>query len=240
MSNEQQQTDRAGQGSRAAQKTPKGEQAKRAILAATKELVARKGPHATSVRDVTEASGANVAAVTYYFGSKDALIAGAIDDITGAVNARRLARLDMTLTASQGAALAGEAILRALIEPIGEVSRAEDGGSLYLRMLYHMRIQPQDPLAQASFARNDHVAQRFISEMARTFPHLTRDDLIWRYEFARGAAVHLLSDMDPLVRRIELLGAREDGAELSDRVFDRVIGLIIGGFAPADRVPSRF
>ena len=55
MSNEQQQTDRAGQGSRAAQKTPKGEQAKRAILAATKELVARKGPHATSVRDVTEA-----------------------------------------------------------------------------------------------------------------------------------------------------------------------------------------
>jgi hypothetical protein len=55
--------------------------------------------------------------------------------------------------------------------------------------------------------------------------------LIWRYEFARGAAIHLLSDVDPKVQRIQLLaGDTPVQTTLTDQVIDTVIGLIMGGF----------
>jgi AcrR family transcriptional regulator len=212
-------------------KPTKGALARAAILAATKELVALKGPHATTVRDVTEATGANVASVRYYFGSKEDLIRAAAEDITGAVNDARLDQLRAAETAAAGRAIPPEAILRALIEPIKTVSRANDGGSLYLRMIYQMRITPQDPLAMSNFHKHDHVAQAFLRAMATTFPALDREQLIWRYEFARGAAIHLLSDVDPKVQRIQLLaGDTPVQTTLSDQVIDTVIGLIMGGF----------
>lgn len=209
----------------------KGEMARASILAATKELVALKGPHATTVRDITEATKANVAAVKYYFGSKEDLIRTAVTEITRAVNDLRLERLEAAQTEAAGNAVPPETILRALIEPIGEVSRATDGGSLYLRMIYQMRITPQDPLAMSNFHKHDHVAQAFIKTMATTFPSLDREQLIWRYEFARGASIHLLSDIDPKVQRIQLLaGDVPVQREMNANVFDTVISLIMGGF----------
>lgn len=44
------------------------------ILRHAESLMAEKGIAATSVREITEASGANVAAVNYYFGSKTELL----------------------------------------------------------------------------------------------------------------------------------------------------------------------
>ncbi|SLN23321.1 putative DNA-binding transcriptional regulator [Aquimixticola soesokkakensis] len=211
----------------------KGEQARITILEATRELVALKGPHATTVRDITEASGANVAAVNYYFHSKEELVRQAMTSITDALNAARLARLRSYEVAAQGQALAPEDILRALIEPVAEVSRARDGGSLYLRMIYQMRINPQDRFAQEAFDRNDHVAQAFLDAMGKTFAKVSREEIIWRYEFARGASIHMLADLDPLVRRMETLGhgAVSTSKTLSPEVFTRVIALLMGGFA---------
>jgi len=51
---------------------------RRALLAATRRCIARKGLAATTSRDITAEAGANLAAITYHFGSKDGLVADAL------------------------------------------------------------------------------------------------------------------------------------------------------------------
>jgi AcrR family transcriptional regulator len=208
---------------------------RQAILSAAKELVCRRGPHATTVRDITEASGANVAAVNYYFQSKDDLLALAMAEIVGEINREREAQLAAARATSTGP-LSAETLLRALIEPILRGARAKDGGSLYLRVLQHIRINPDDSFSNQLFEGNRRVAQAFIAEMTASFPQTGRIELAWRYEFARGAAAHLLGNLDPKSRRTEAL-AREDrladvaSMVLDQSAIDRTITLILTGFA---------
>lgn len=44
------------------------------ILLVTEQLIAEKGYSATSVRDIAQAAGVNVAMISYYFGSKEKLL----------------------------------------------------------------------------------------------------------------------------------------------------------------------
>jgi AcrR family transcriptional regulator len=56
-----------------------GEQTRRRLLEAALQLVAERGEDAVTLRDITSAAQANVAAVSYHFGSKDALVTAAIE-----------------------------------------------------------------------------------------------------------------------------------------------------------------
>src|SRR3989338_5324898 len=51
------------------------------LLAAARELFARSGYDAVSVRDLTARARANLGAVTYHFGSKEALYHAALESI---------------------------------------------------------------------------------------------------------------------------------------------------------------
>lgn len=51
---------------------------RQALLAATRRCVGRHGLAATTSRDITAEAGANLAAITYHFGSKDGLVADAL------------------------------------------------------------------------------------------------------------------------------------------------------------------
>lgn len=205
------------------------------ILSIAKELVARKGPKGTTVRDITEASGANTAAVNYYFQSKDALVKLATKEITGEVNQERLSRLTTMEAEAGGKPLQPKQILEALIEPILTTSRSSDGGSLYVRNVFQMRVDAR--AGYDNFNINSHAARRFIEAMQKTFPDLSLEDVIWNYEFARGTSVHLLANLDPVSRRFEQL-MRDPGEELAaqplfeidESAIKKVIGIILGGF----------
>jgi len=205
------------------------------ILSAAKELVARKGPNGTTVRDITAASGANGAAVNYYFQSKDALVRLATQEITGDVNRERLAQLDKLEKAANGQPLQPCQILEALIEPILTVSRSQDGGSLYVRNIFQMRVDAR--AGYDAFGLNEHVARRFIDAICRTFPRYSRDEAIWQYEFARGSAIHMLANLDPVSRRFELLSLENNqklpplpAYALDESQVKRIIDIILKGF----------
>lgn len=59
----------------------KGEQARRKLLLAALEKIGEKGYRGASVRDIATAAGQNVAAISYYFGSKEKLYGEVIDGI---------------------------------------------------------------------------------------------------------------------------------------------------------------
>lgn len=80
----------------------------------------------------------------------------------------------------------------------------------------HAPADPADPalralphgLANRLMAEQfDAVAQRFIAAFQAALPQLSRAEIVWRYEFARGAVVHVLADCDPESGRLAALSA---------------------------------
>ena len=86
------------------------------LLAVGQRLFAKRGYNASSVRDITSAAGANLGAVTYHFGSKDALYQAVLE--------RALVPLRETIAATAhltGPALDRiEAVLRAMFSHLGD------------------------------------------------------------------------------------------------------------------------
>jgi len=60
------------------------------IIEAAEVLFAVNGYDGTSLRDITEQAGVNVAAVNYHFGSKENLLAALLDRIISPINEERL------------------------------------------------------------------------------------------------------------------------------------------------------
>lgn len=207
------------------------EQISQRILDATVELVALKGPHLTTVRDITEMTGANVSAVNYYFRSKDELVQQALAAILLPVNNERRRMLAEAEAAHAPNPVPIQSILDALIRPIVEAKRGSDGGRLYLRAVQHIRVNPGDSMSVYTYDLNNETAQMFIDALARALPNFTRAEVVWRYEFARGAAIHLLSNIDPLSRKISsLLGSeRSIDVEDNEKILREVLVLTSAG-----------
>lgn len=53
--------------------TPRGEQAKLALLEAAIEIFGLNGPNSATTRQIAQRADQNIAAIAYYFGSKDGL-----------------------------------------------------------------------------------------------------------------------------------------------------------------------
>jgi AcrR family transcriptional regulator len=97
-----------------------GEQTRRRLLEAALQLLAERGEDAVTLRDITSGAQANVAAVSYHFGSKDALVTAAIehalrrvlaqqrDTIRGLGDAATLHGIAATLAAPAIDAIAGD------------------------------------------------------------------------------------------------------------------------------------
>lgn len=66
----------------------KSDQARLKLLAAGLELFGKSGPDGTTVRDIAKAAGQNVAAIAYYFGSKEKLYDAVIEGVMNEMRQR--------------------------------------------------------------------------------------------------------------------------------------------------------
>ena len=107
-------------------------------------------------------------------------------------------------------------ILTALIKPLVEAPRGRDGARTVVRMMQHLRANPTSPIASFVWTHYDYGAQSFIDALARAMPNLTRPEIIWRYEFARGAAIHMLSICEPSTSKLEILAGRHGMVDVTD------------------------
>ena len=71
------------------------ESTRQRLLICAEKLMAEKGIAATSVREITDASEANVAAVNYYFGSKTELLLELLKDRFLQLDAELLKRVEI-------------------------------------------------------------------------------------------------------------------------------------------------
>ena len=91
--------------------TPKGRAARDKILRAAEKLLAARGFHGTSMRDVAEAAGVPLASAMYHFAKKEQLHGAVLETIAEELQAR----LDAALAGSVQYEEKLEALLRALL-----------------------------------------------------------------------------------------------------------------------------
>lgn len=170
---------------------------KQRLLDCAERLVAERGFEAVSVRDITGAAQANVAAINYHFGSRETLISLVVTHQLGPVIKERLARLETVEKKWTGKAAPLEEILDAMMRPlVGNIRKSDLPEALRCQLLGRILggqgvIFPQEVSQDMETAR-----QRFLRLLAKALPSVSSEDLAWRIQFVAGGIIHLLSGRD--------------------------------------------
>lgn len=167
------------------------------ILDAAEELFMQHGFEATSMRQLTAKAGANLAAVNYHFGSKDALVEAVFRRRLDAMNAARIAELERLEKEAGGRPLSPRQIIGAFIGvSLRMLEDAKDGGRNFTRLLGRTYSDPQKPIRVLIGQLYAPAMERFKAAFERALPQMPREELIWRMHFMFGTLAYTLAATD--------------------------------------------
>ena len=181
-------------------------------MAAALDLLSERGDEGVSLRELTDAAEANVAAVSYHFGSLQALLDGAIEDA-----------LERYLDAQQQAvsALSPESTLEeaaaAFARPM--ISALTKGGRdrAAIRIVARAAIDP--PAGWDRFdARFDQIRAEVVRVMKVKLPGVKTRELIFRTRCAAG-----------MLNWLALAPVGTELSDLSEKQAERVLVPIVAG-----------
>ncbi len=165
------------------------------ILDAAERLFAEEGFHATSLRQITQAADANLAAVNYHFGSKQALLLAVFRRRLDALNQARLERLDHVLDAADPPVL--EDILKAFVFPAMALTHGRHHeGQRFMRILMRAFADQDEQLHRALSAEYAHVMRRFADAIATALPGTEPVHLRRQLDFLVGALTHTMAESE--------------------------------------------
>ena len=158
------------------------------LLDAAEKLFSEHGFAATSLRAITTAAGANLAAVNYYFGSKEGLVRAIFDRRLGPLNDERLRLLAECEREAAPDPPDVDCVLRAMTVPWALMVReASASGVQFVRLLGRAHFEPDPELRRLIVESFRDVVRRFADALGRCVPNLSRRELHSRFFFAVGA-----------------------------------------------------
>lgn len=176
-------------------------ESKRRILDAAERLFAEYGFDRISVRDVTEAAKANVAAVNYHFGSRDRMVELVIERQIVPVLEERSARFEVLEKRPASKAAPVEEVLDALIRPVlGALRKSDFPEHLGCRLMARIFSLLPGELSPDVGAQVRSSNDRLVRLLGRGLPGLSQDELQWRAHFLVGGMVQMLADPETLKR----------------------------------------
>jgi len=138
------------------------------LLNIAEQRFGEAGYEGTSLRAITVAAAANIAAVNYHFGSKEALLRAAVARAAGPVNSERRRRLDQLEAAGQPAP---EQLIRAFIEPgLDLVLRRGDRGAIVARFIGRVAFDPSPRIRELYAAESEPIEKRYLTALQRALP----------------------------------------------------------------------
>lgn len=176
---------------------------KRSLLDATERLVVEKGFDLVSVRDITGAIKANVAAVNYHFGSREALMDVVMSHVMDVVDAARIEALeDIARLESRGPV---EKIVRAYVNSVLiAAGRAQMDLAFFLKLAGRVMVFPSGLISPALADGRKEVRRLYLKALASAVPDLGAGDLeaAWAFfEVGLGQSlINLRSDLEPVVQ----------------------------------------
>jgi AcrR family transcriptional regulator len=219
--------------------TPRGR-----VLRAAINLFAARGFDAVSVRDITTQAGVNLAAVNYYFESKEVLIRKAFRLAAHRMNSARFAALNEYEQSCEN----GKFELKPILELHARVGLEaalgdnEENRDCY-RLFNQAMSMPNDIITRMFEAgQNDEIVLRFVYALAKALPDLSLREIFWRYYFFTGASFTATRDIAKGFHFRRLSGEQCNVADLK-QVLENLVRFAVGGFSIApvyDHVPEQF
>jgi AcrR family transcriptional regulator len=166
---------------------------KRRLLEAATRLFAEHGFDRVSVRDITKACEANIAAVNYHFGSREDLLATVLLQHAAPILEERLARFEVLEKRAGGKSAVLEEVIEAFARPVlAHARKSELPEQLSAKLLG--RIFSTEPvlLPEALRGQLSDSIDRFMRLLAKSQPSIQTDELAWRVHFVNGALIHAL------------------------------------------------
>lgn len=171
-----------------AQGTAEGEAAtidvRENILDVAERQFAEHGVAGTTVRAITAEAGVNVAAINYYFRSKDDLYREVVNRRLGPLNEERARRLADCLKRAGGKRPAAKEVLRALAEPSLRLCFEHP---YFARLLSRLRYDMDDSLWPAYRATQAELTQGFREAFAAALPNQSDGEVRARLHYVLGA-----------------------------------------------------
>jgi AcrR family transcriptional regulator len=165
------------------------------ILDAAESLFASRGYSNTSMRQITTAAGANLAAINYHFGTKLALFSAVLSRRILPVNQDRLdqlARLEKTADGPPEL----ESVLHAFLDPVFQRSLAledQDRMRSFLRLV-HRAHSHEDPTIRATLlSLFQEVFDRFNAAFMEALPGASPEEVRIKMFFVLGAMMQTLA-----------------------------------------------
>lgn len=198
------------------------------LLAAAERLFAERGFSGVSLRLLTTEAGVNLASVGYHFGSKEGLIAAIFERRCQPMMDERRRRLAACAEGPDRPPLL-EQIVEAFVAPAISAATDPAGGTTFTRLRAVLRHENNE-LAKKLIARNfDDTSRLFIDALHRCLPHLSREDVCWRFHFLLAALYYTSVDHERLRR---LSDGRCDPTDMVTAVRELVRFVAAGFRAP--------
>jgi AcrR family transcriptional regulator len=155
------------------------------LIFSAERLFAEHGFDGVSVRDIAKDAKVNSALVGYYFRGKEGLLAEVYTRHCEPLKRER-ARL-LAEYSKKGSPATLEQILHAFIRPSLQLGQGSDGGRNFTRLRAILSAENSSLLEQLVAENFDETSRSFIDALSRSLPHLTREDIFWRFHFLLGA-----------------------------------------------------
>jgi len=204
------------------------------ILDAAENLFVEHGLDATTLRMITAGAHANLAAVNYHFGSKEALIEAVFRRRLTWLNEQRIAALDVLEAEARGAPLKPRQIVEAFFGVAIRMAADNQGGRTFMRLLGRTYTEPSEFVRGFLAEEYAAVIARFKAAFFKALPDVPQEEFLWRFHFMMGALSYAVSGADAL----RILGPIDDSEP--DALYARLMSFLIGGLrAPLPEIRTR-
>ncbi|HZX72529.1 MAG TPA: TetR/AcrR family transcriptional regulator [Rhodanobacter sp.] len=205
-------------------RTPRtgGSDTRKRLLEATEWLFIESGYEAMSLRHITARASANLAAVNYHFGSKEALMQEVLSQRLDRLNRERLQLLS-ACEQEPAIGLDAAAVLAMLFIPAFRLSHGDASGPAFMRLLGRVYSDPSPFIRSYLEAHYRPISGRFFEAFSHALPALPRRELGLRLHFALKALSGMLAgeDMQALIASIS------QGEEINDtELLARLVSLL--------------
>ena len=156
------------------------------ILDAAELLFVEHGFAGTSMRQITSAAHVNIAAVNYYFGSKDGLFQAVFERRAEPFAQLSIRKIDeLTTTKNDYSAIeVAQAFMAAAME-MG--SNPEYGGLVFVKLLARSYVEPNPVLKEKLPQRYGELTRKYLAALSHALPHLSNAEINWRFHFMTSA-----------------------------------------------------
>lgn len=167
---------------------------KEKILETAELLFATHGYDGTSLRDITEQAGVNVAAVNYHFGSKENLLTALLDRIITPINAERIELLDEM--ESEGQPSLAQILTAFLLPDLHALKTLRKRNQALPRFVSRMYSEASPLMHDVIGAQFAELGHRFGLAFAAALPDLDHDEIAFRLSCVVGIVVYMFAGVD--------------------------------------------